>query len=44
MITLIKEDFKDLELNEFPYDKMHSALGEYHYIKQPASIHTSPLV
>lgn len=32
MITLIKEDFKDLELNEFPYDKMHSALGEYHYI------------
>ena len=37
MITLIKEDFKDLELNEFPYDKMHSALGEYHYIKQPGN-------
>ena len=34
MITLFKEDFKDLELNEFPYDKMHSALGEYHYVKQ----------
>ena len=34
MVTLIKEDFKDLELNEFPYDKAHSALGEYHYVKQ----------
>ena len=33
MITLVKEDFKDLELTEFPYDKMHSALGEYHYVK-----------
>ena len=34
MVILIKEDFKDLELNEFPYDKAHSALGEYHYVKQ----------
>ena len=34
MITLVKEDFKDFELDEFPYDKAHSALGEYHYVKQ----------
>ncbi len=27
----IKEDFQDLELNEFPYDRQHSALGEYHH-------------
>ena len=33
MKTLIKEDFKDLELTEFPYDRMHSALGEYHYVR-----------
>ncbi len=34
MKTVIDEDFSDLELNEFPYDKFHTALGEYHYIKQ----------
>lgn len=33
MKTLICEDFKDLELNEFPYDRGHTALGEYHCIK-----------
>ncbi len=32
-MILINEDFKDLELNEFPYDKAHTALGEYHYFK-----------
>lgn len=31
---LYKEDFKDFSLDEFPYDKAHSALGEYHYLKQ----------
>lgn len=30
---LYQEDFTDFELGEFPYDKGHSALGEYHYIK-----------
>lgn len=35
MQVLVKEDFKDLELGEFPYDKGHTALGEYHYLKQP---------
>lgn len=25
-------DFSDFKLKEFPYDKEHSALGEYHYI------------
>lgn len=33
MIKLIHEDFKDLELNEFPYDREHTALGEYHHVK-----------
>ncbi|MBO5712432.1 MAG: hypothetical protein J6R47_06285 [Acholeplasmatales bacterium] len=35
MIRLFYEDYYDLELNEYPYDKGHSALGEYHYIKAP---------
>lgn len=35
MKYLINEDFKDLELREFPYDKFHTALGEYHHIKEP---------
>lgn len=34
MKTIVKENFQDLELNEFPYDRGHTALGEYHYIKQ----------
>lgn len=34
MKPVIEENFKDLELNEFPYDRGHTALGEYHYIKQ----------
>lgn len=33
MKVLINEDFKDLKLGEFPYDKFHTALGEYHYFK-----------
>ncbi len=35
MNIIIKEDFRDLDLNEFPYDRGHTALGEYHYIRQP---------
>lgn len=33
MINIIHEDFTDFSQQEFPYDKEHSALGEYHYIK-----------
>ena len=33
MINVINESFEDLLLDEFPYDKGHTALGEYHYIK-----------
>ncbi len=33
MKKIIVEDFKDLELNEFPYDRGHTALGEYHCMK-----------
>lgn len=35
MKRVIYEDFKDFDLCEFPYDKGHTALGEYHYVKQP---------
>ena len=33
MKYLIDENFKDFDLTEFPYDKFHTALGEYHHIK-----------
>ncbi len=33
MVKLFVEDYYNLKLGEFPYDKGHSALGEYHYIK-----------
>lgn len=32
MIELFKEKFKDFPLEEFPYDKEHTALGEYHHL------------
>lgn len=32
MKVLYNEDFKDFPLDELPYDKGHSALGEYHTI------------
>lgn len=31
MKRIINEDFSDFPLEEFPFDKDHSALGEYHY-------------
>ena len=31
-MILINEDFKDFNTGEFPYDKGHTALGEYHHI------------
>lgn len=34
MIEIINEDFSDFKLGELPYDKGHTALGEYHYIKK----------
>ncbi len=33
MKYLYNEDFSDFDLNEFPYDLNHSALGEYHYME-----------
>lgn len=33
MKNIIVENFEDLELAEFPYDRGHTALGEYHYLK-----------
>ena len=33
MKYLIDEDFKKFPLKELPYDKFHTALGEYHHIK-----------
>lgn len=35
MKVLYNEDFKDFPLGEFPYDKGHTALGEYHCFKHP---------
>lgn len=32
---LLDEDFKDFPIGEFPYDKNHSAMGEYHFIHYP---------
>ena len=34
-IYLLKEDFKDFPIGEFPYDKNHSAMGEYHFVQYP---------
>lgn len=31
-IILRKEDFHDFPIGEFPYDRDHTAAGEYHYI------------
>ena len=32
---LLDEDFKNFAIGEFPYDKNHSAMGEYHFIHHP---------
>src|SRR5690625_2697185 len=32
MEFLLNEDFMDFKIGEFPYDKNHSAMGEYHYV------------
>ena len=32
---LLDEDFKNFAIGEFPYDKNHSAMGEYHFIHYP---------
>ena len=32
---LLNEDFSDFPIGEFPYDKNHSAMGEYHFIHYP---------
>ena len=34
-MIFIKEDFNDFKTGELPYDKGHSALGEYHHIDYP---------
>jgi hypothetical protein len=31
-VILSREDFKDFPIGEFPYDRDHTATGEYHYI------------
>lgn len=30
-ILLCREDFRDFPIGEFPYDREHTAVGEYHY-------------
>ena len=34
-MRIINENFSDFSLAEYPYDKFHTALGEYHHIIQP---------
>ena len=34
-MEIIKEDFSDFSLSEYPYDRGHTALGEYHHISVP---------
>ncbi|MGN0318169.1 MAG: hypothetical protein ACI4E1_09600 [Lachnospira sp.] len=34
-IYLTDEDFKGFDIGEFPYDRDHSATGEYHYVIDP---------
>lgn len=34
-IFLCNENFKDFDIGEFPYDRDHSASGEYHYVNDP---------
>ena len=36
--TLLNEDFSDFAIGEFPYDKNHSAMGEYHFINYPGCV------
>ena len=31
-VFLVQEDFRDFTIGEFPYDRDHSAMGEYQYI------------
>lgn len=33
-IYLCREEFEDFPIGEFPYDKDHSAMGEYQYVKE----------
>ncbi len=35
MKTIYEENYNDFPLDEFPYDKGHTALGEYHYLEIP---------
>ena len=37
-IILRKEDFHDFPIGEFPYDRDHTAAGEYHYIVEELSL------
>lgn len=33
LITLFHDDFREFPIGEFPYDKDHSAIGEFHFIQ-----------
>lgn len=34
-VVLSREDFMDFSIGEFPYDRDHSAMGEYQYVENP---------
>lgn len=33
-ITLLDDDFRDFAIGPLPFDREHSAMGEYHYVQQ----------
>lgn len=35
LVTLFYDNFKEFPIGEFPYDKDHSATGEYHHVINP---------
>jgi len=32
-VVLCREDFQDFPIGEFPYDRDHTAMGEYQYVR-----------
>lgn len=36
-IILFRDDFSGFGIGEFPFDKDHSATGEYHYVAEPGN-------
>ena len=42
-VVLSNEDFQDFPIGEFPYDKDHTAMGEYQYVVAKRFLHGNGL-